>query len=291
MSFDKLQEKIRKLKNPTVVMFDGTPDQIPPHIVNEFKDEPTAYLHYCKQLLDVLKPIVPAVRFRMQGFWMLGAQGTDVLQQLLHYADAQGYYVLLDIPEAMSLSEAERYAKTVFEGTAWPCDGVITSCYIGEDALSPFVRYLKKSDKTLFVILRTGNKTAAQLQDLLSGSRLVHMAAADMVARLGEPYVGQRKYSAVAAVGSAAAADSLRTMRTKYPAVFLLADGFDYSNANAKNCSFAFDRLGHGSAVCAGESITAAWKRAQSDGLAYLDQAVEVAERMKKNLLRYISIL
>ena len=46
-----------------------------------------------------------------------------------------------------------------------------------------------------------------------------------------------------------------------------------------------------GAVVCAGETITCAWKQAQSDGGDFLEQAVAAAERMKKNLTRYVTIL
>ena len=73
--------------------------------------------------------------------------------------------------------------------------------------------------------------------------------------------------------------------------MFLLVDGLDYPSGNAKNCSHAFDRFGYGAAVCAGPSVTAAWKENETDGHDYVDFAVLAAERMKKNITRYITIL
>jgi hypothetical protein len=92
----------------------------------------------------------------------------------------------------------------------------------------------------------------------------------------------------VASVVSAGAPDSLRNFRTKYNRMFLLVDGLDYPSGNAKNCSFAFDRFGYGAAVCAGASITGAWKEADCD---YVTAALQAAERVKKNLTRYFTIL
>ena len=103
--------------------------------------------------------------------------------------------------------------------------------------------------------------------------------------------VGKCGYSQVGALAAASAADSLRSLREKYKRMFLLLDGYDYPNANAKNCRFAFDRLGHGAAACAGISITAAWKEAQTDGTDFVEQSLAAAERMKKNLTRYTTVL
>ena len=117
------------------------------------------------------------------------------------------------------------------------------------------------------------------------------MAAADIVYRFCEPLVGRSGYSQVAAIGPASVADVLKKLRTRYKSLFLLLDGYDYPNSNAKNCSFAFDKLGHGAIACAGSSITQAWNTDTSDSTDYVQCAVQAAERMKKNILRYITIL
>ena len=173
----------------------------------------------------------------------------------------------------------------------WKFDGLAVSVYAGSDVLKPFVNAIKSTDKDLFVVLRTANKSAAELQDLLTGSRLVHMAAADVVYRYCEPLVGRSGYSQIAAIGPASVADVLKKLRARYKSMFLLLDGYDYPNANAKNCSFAFDKLGHGAIACAGSSITAAWDTETYDSTEYVQYAVQAAERMKKNILRYITVL
>ena len=74
--------------------------------------------------------------------------------------------------------------------------------------------------------------------------------------------------------------------------MFLLVDGLDYPSGNAKNCSFAFDRFGYGAAICVGPSVTAAWKDVENaDAVDYVKHAVQAAERIRKNVLRYITIL
>ena len=92
-------------------------------------------------------------------------------------------------------------------------------------------------------------------------------------------------------MASASAPDSLKNLHSKYRSVFLLVDGLDYPSGNAKNCSYAFDRFGHGAAVCAGPSVTAAWLENETDGTNYVEQALQAAERMKKNITRYITVL
>lgn len=292
MSIDKLQEKIRKMKNPSIVDFSVDLKQIPPHILAQEHNEILAYDRFCRELLDGLKGMVPAVRFNMGHFSLLGPDGLFLMSRMTEYAKARDYYVLIDTPECLSRQAAEWSVKCLFaDNCIWQFDGLAVSAYAGSDALKPYMEALKASGKDLFVLLRSANKSAAELQDLLTGSRLVHMAAADIVNRICEPLVGRSGYSQVAAIGPASVADVLKKLRARYPRLFLLLDGYDYANANAKNCSYAFDKLGHGAIACAGFSVTAAWDTDTSDGTDYVERAVQAAERMKKNLLRYITIL
>ena len=292
MSIDKLQEKIRKLKNPSMVDFAVEMDQIPLHIFEQEHSEILGYERFCRELLEALKGIVPAVRFSMGRFSLLGPDGLFLLSRMTQLAKSLDYYVLLDAPESLSAQSAQMAAGSLLsEKCLWQFDGLVVSAYAGSDVLKPYVKTLKGTTKDLFVVLRTANKSAAELQDLLTGSRLVHLAAADIVYRQSEPLVGRSGYSQIAAVGPASVADVLKKLRERYKSLFLLVDGYDYPNANAKNCSMAFDKLGHGAIVCAGAGVTAAWMTDETDGTEYLSAAKEAAERMKKNLLRYTTIL
>lgn len=292
MSIDKLQERIRKLKNPSMVDFSVDLGQIPPHILEEESNEILAYERFCRELLDGLKGIVPAVRFNMGRFSLLGPDGLFLMSRMTEYAKSLEYYVLLDAPEVFSTQAAELSVKHLFSDKCiWHFDGLSVSAYAGSDVLKPYVKALKSPNKDLFVVLRTANKSAAELQDLLTGSRLVYTAAADVVYRFCESMIGRSGYGQVAGIGPASGADALKKLRTRYKSLFLLVDGYDFPNSNAKNCSFAFDKLGHGAIVCAGSGITAAWNEEPCDGQDYIDRAVQAAERMKKNLLRYITVL
>ncbi len=292
MGILKLQEKVRKLKNPLVVDISLSPEQVPPHILNESLTPMLAYGRYYHELLCGLKDVVPAVRLNLGQFSMLGEEGLTLLRDVSHTAKAQGLYVFLDGPECWSVRHAEFAAKTLLSADCpWHFDALVVSAYAGSDVIKPYIPQIKGSGKDLFVVLRTPNKSASELQDLLSGSRLVHIAKANMVSLQGHPMVDRSGYSQIAGVGPASNSDALRNLRSKYPNLFLLVDGLDLPNANAKNCTLAFDKLGRGAVVCAGAGITAAWEEAQSEGRDYVELACQAAERLKKNLLRYITIL
>ena len=288
MSVDILQEKIRKSKNPSILELALPVSDLPP----QFEQNGEGYAAYCDGLLAALKGTVPGVRLSFSAFALLGHDGLYQLSRTLKRAAELGYYTLLDAPEILSPNMAKLVAEGILgDGSIYPCDGLVISGYLGSDVIKPFLTYCKKAQKELFVVVRTANKSAPELQDLLAGSRLVHVAAADHVNRYGADTAGKFGYTRVGIVAAASAAESLRSLRSKYPRLFLLLDGFDYPNANAKNCSFAFDKYGHGAAACGGTAITCAWKEGESDGSDHLEKAKAAAERMKKNLTRYVTVL
>lgn len=289
MSMDVLQERIRKLKCPIIVDMTVKAEYIPTS-VGQDKNDVQAYIAYCDALLDALYSCAAGVRFSFDRFALLGA--LDGLHTLLEKAMSLGFYVLLDGPAMLAPWGAEAAAEAIFsEGSKYPCHGLVLSPWIGSDAIKPFLPYCKDQGKSVFFAVRTANKTALELQDLMTGGRLTHVAAADIVNRHGEPIFGKCGYSHVGAMTAGTNAAAVSGLRGKYKRIFLLVDGIDYPGGNAKNCSFAFDRLGHGAAVCAGPDVTAAWIKAETDGTDFADLAVKAVERLKGNIARYVSIL
>ena len=288
MSLDVLQEKIRKMKCPIVLDLTVQPQQIPEDFHRE--DPVTEMADFCAAMLAGLKTTVPGVRFCFDQFALLGGDGLQALSGLLRDAQSMGYYVLLDGPAVTTPWAAKRAAMLLTDDSAYPCDGLIIDGYIGTDAIRPF-QDACKNGKTLFVTVRTPNRSAAELQDLMIGTRLVHGVAADMVNRVGQPIQGKCGYSQMGLVTSATNANAVSGLRSKYKNLFLLVDGLDYPGGNGKNASLGFDRFGHGCALSVGPAIYGAWSLEQSDSSQAVQQAQRAAERIRNNMSRYISIL
>lgn len=292
MSIDVLQEKIRKTKNPAMIDLALKSSDLPPNLLKEEGSAAAAYGRFCRELLEELKGTVPALRVSFTAFAVLGPEGLKELQSVLKAAAATGYYVALEAPYILSPMMAQATAEAVWgENPMYPCDGLIISAYAGSDVIKQFLPYVQDKKKDLFPVVRTSNKTAPEIQDLLTGSRLVHAAAADLVNRFGADNAGKFGYARISVVAGANSAESLRALRLKFPRLFFLVDDMDYTGCNAKICSNAFDKFGHGAVVCAGPTITAAWKDQQTDGRDFAVQAIGAVERMKKNLTRYVTVL
>lgn len=292
MSIDLLQTKMKKLNNTLMVNLSNEPDMLPPEVLEAHEDICDAYADYCSQLLAGLKGEAAAVRFSLMHFALLGGSGVSILSDLLKRAASLGFYTLLDAYGISSPASARHSAEKIWgEGSKLPCDGLLISSYFGTDIIKPFLPYCESKKKDLFIVVRSTHKSSSELQDLLAGSRTVHMAAADYVNRFGANTVGKYGYSRIGIAASATAGDSVKMLRAKYPQLFMIIDGLDVSGANAKNASYGFNNLGHGAICCVGSSVTCAWKEAEYQGLDFVQAAVAAARKAQKKLGRYISVL
>lgn len=287
MSIDVLQNKIRKLKNPAALWLCPAQSLIPAAVLEEAGSLGKAYGQYALSLLENLQEYFCAVRVNFDAFALAGVDGLVSLERVLDQAKKLGYYVILDWMHMEDPASAEQAAKVILKEGAWPCDAVVVTPYGGSEGVKPYLSAAGKKD--VFVAVKTGNKSASELQDLQTGGRQVYIASAELVSIWGEMSVERFGYSRVAAVAGAANASALRILRQKFPRLFMLVEGLETTGANVKNCSYAFDRMGYGALVCAGSSILGAWKE-REDG-DYLEAARDASDRLKRNLSRYVTVL
>ena len=286
MSMDTLKNKIRKLRNPSALTIAPAPDLVPPAILAEIEDPVRAMGEYCCRALEALKGHIPAVKVSFGAFALYGPEGLTELRRVLESADRLGYYVILDWQHQEDEPAAKASAKALLGGN-WKCDGVVVCAYAGSGSIKPYIQEANKNRKDVYVVLKTGGKSGSELQDLQTGGRTVYTAGADMLAKMADSAMDRCGYSRVAAVCAANHVNSIRNLRMKYPKMFLLVDGLEASNANARNASFAFDNMGYGGLVCA--NLMGAWLENPANDP--MEELVAAAGRMKRNIGTYVIVL
>lgn len=84
----------------------------------------------------------------------------DVIE--LHFPDIP---VILDYKRGDIQRSSENYAAEGF--ISWGCDAVTAAPYMGSDSVVPFLRLASKRDRGVYVLNRTSNRGAAELQNLI----------------------------------------------------------------------------------------------------------------------------
>lgn len=309
MSIDALQNRIRKFKNPSMLGLDPTPEVIPQFLFEAayaqhgktLRAMGEAYRVFCTALLDELSDLIPAVKIQSACFEALGHEGVKVMQELMVYAKELGYYVLLDSMRGDIGNIAEIHARAVFgeleaQGELfrpYTCDGVTVNGYLGSDGITPFLPYLQdNSQKNIFLIIKSSNKSSREVQDLISGDRIVHTAMADLAMRWSQNLFGKCGYSEIVAVVGATHPQTLKSLRSRYDRLFFLVPGYGAQGGTARTVQYAFDRFGHGAIISASRSIIAAWKTEDdADGRDYCAKARQSAEKMRENILKFVTVL
>ena len=139
-------------------------------------------------------------------------------------------------------------------------------------------------------MVKSSNRSGREVQDLISGDRLVHTAMADLAMRWSDGLYGRQGYSAIGAL-MGADGKMLAAMRQKYDRLFFLVTGYGAQGGTAKPVANAFDQFGHGAIVSASRSILGAWQKAESDGADYCERALEAACKMKRDLAKYVAVM
>ena len=299
MSIDFLQERIRKLKNPTRVGLDPYLPILPNHIVRDAFDRDgqtlagaaAAYGRFCTELLDALKELVPAVKIQSACFEALGADGIAQMQRISAYAKDLGYYVLIDSMRGDVGNIAEIHAQAMF-GTVpvgetahqiYRCDALTVNGYLGSDGVKPYLPYCKNDGKNIFLLLKTSNKSSREVQDLLSGDRVIYTAMADLAMRWSTNLFGRSGYSEIGAVVGATYPEQGAALRKRLPHTFFLVPGYGAQGATGKDLRGCFDANARGAVVNASRSILTAWKK--QPGVDFAQAARNEAIRMRDDIM------
>jgi len=323
MSFDRLQEKIDALQNPSVVGLDPALEHIPPQVLERHFAEKGETLEAAADavyewgvgLVDVLYDIVPAVKPQLAYYEALGPDGVWALKKTCDYAKAKGMYVICDGKRndigttAQAYSEA--YLGAVKVGGArlrpFDADALTVNAYLGSDGIKPFIDMAVKYDKAVFALVRTSNPSAGELQDLPThttqgdGSlvfreehkrtvppcRTVPLcyAVGDLMEKISLDTAGKYGYTRVGAVVGATYPEEAGFLRARLKHTFFLVPGYGAQGGSAAEAVCAFDENGRGAIINSSRAIIAAWKKTRGD---YADAARAEALRMRDEFRREI---
>lgn len=191
MIIDTLIDKIKEFDNPTVVGIDTSFDYLPEEMragVKDFKGAADSIIAFNKEIIDSICDIVPCVKVQIAYYEMYGLDGMRAFLETLRYAAKRGLLVMTDAKRNDIGATAECYAKAYLgetavgecNDTAFDSDFLTVNGYLGSDGIKPFLNWMEKRGKGIFVLVKTSNKSSGELQDLKleNGKRCTHIWAA-----------------------------------------------------------------------------------------------------------------
>jgi len=127
-----------------------------------------AALDFCLRLVKATAPYAAAFKPNAAFFELYGPEGwaalKDIVATVQEQSDRLGSMipVILDAKRGDIASTAEAYAKSAF--TQLGVHAITLNPYLGKDSIDPFLTY---KEKGVFLLCKTSNPGATDLQDLL----------------------------------------------------------------------------------------------------------------------------
>jgi orotidine-5'-phosphate decarboxylase len=284
---DKLAAAVRQKQTPVVVGLDPRFESLPESIRNSCRGNrpasvAAAFSEFCRSVIDVVAPLVPAIKPQVAFFEQFGPPGLAALAEVIAYARQRELLVIVDAKRNDIGSTAEAYAAAYF-GTAapWPADALTVSPYLGDDSLAPFIDAARKCGGGVFVLVKTSNPGGSQFQDLACGVQRLYRHVAHAVEQSAIADVGACGYGSVGAVVGATYPEQLAELRAAMPHAWLLIPGYGSQGGAAADVAAGFDAPGLGAIVNNARGIIFAYqsKRFASFGEARWQEAIEAATR------------
>lgn len=303
---DRLQGRIDKMNNPTVMGLDPVLDYVPEQLRDYFSEQcedpamaaGLAILEFNRRLIDATADIVPAVKPQLAYYEQYGVHGWEALRQTIAYAKSKGMLVIADGKRNDIGSTASAYANAIlgetelqsgFRQSMLGADCITVNAWLGIDGIEPFLKLCREDGKGIFVLVRTSNPSAVDIQDLkLEDGRTVYEAMADKVSEWGSSLAGSCGYSSVGAVVGATWPQQAAELRSRMPQTMILVPGYGAQGAGASDAIAGFGPDGRGGIVNASRSLMNAWKKHNMDhelfDLACRKEALEMRENLRRAL-------
>lgn len=208
---------------------------------------------FCRDVITRVGEHCVAAKPQLAYFERFGADGWSAFAAVAQAASDAGLLVIADAKRGDIGSTATAYAEAFLHD---PIDAMTVNPMLGADAVAPFLARAAGEGRGLFLLVRTSNPGAADLQDLpLADGRLWHEALADQVAGWGGASIGASGLSSVGAVVGATVPERLVALRERMPNQPFLLPGVGAQGGRPEQLGPAFGGRAAGALVSASRSI------------------------------------
>ena len=205
-------------------------------------------------------------------------------------------YVIADIKRNDIGATAKAYSQAYLGTTSvggveiepFGADSVTINAYLGTDGVEPFLEECRARQKSIFILVKTSNKSSGEFQNRDMEGRPLFVNVAEMMKTWGEGLYTACSYNEVGAVVGATYPEEQKIVRSIIPKAYFLVPGYGAQGATAKDISNAFNDYGLGAIVNSSRGIMWAWQKTGKDGVDFDSAARAEAIRMRDDITAYI---
>lgn len=258
MIIDRLFAEVEK-KGSVCVGLDSHLDYIPESMKLEYSDKSELIFRFNKRIIDCTKDIVAIYKPQIAFYESYGIEGLLAYKKTLEYLREIGALSIGDVKRGDISSTASMYAKAHFEGD-FEADFITLNPYMGFDSITPYLPYLESGDKGVFVLLRTSNPGAKDIEYLDVNGESLYYHIGDKLEEMGRDYIGKYGYSSLAAVVGGTHTDEALEIRERYKNMYFLIPGYGAQGAKGEDVSLYLND-GNGGVVNSSRGIIKAYMK------------------------------
>jgi orotidine-5'-phosphate decarboxylase len=213
---DRLAARSAATRTVLCLGLDPDPAALPPG----FSRDLAGVEAFATLLLEAAAPVAAAVKPNLAFFEAFGSAGIAALERLRGRIPA-GVPVVMDAKRGDIGSTAARQAAALYDGLG--ADAITVSPYLGEEAIRPLI---ERADRFAYVLCRTSNPGAGELQNLEVGPDATGGAPAEALhLRVARRVAGWGPGGTVGLVVGATAPRELGDIRALAPGLAFLVPG------------------------------------------------------------------
>jgi orotidine-5'-phosphate decarboxylase len=228
---------------------------------------------FSREVVDLVAPLVAVVKVQAAFYECFGPPGCQAFVDTVRHAKDRGLLVIADVKRSDIGSTAEAYAQatvgaTTVRGTEvfdLGADAATVSPYFGSEGVAPFIHQAAAHGRGLFVLVRTSNPGAEEIQGRAAKGVPLFLRVGALVHEWGKEHVGRSGYSCVGAVVGATNPADAAKLRRLMPQAYFLVPGYGAQGAGAADAAPAFDARGRGALVNSSRGILFAYDRPPYD--------------------------
>ena len=283
MTRQELIANIQRKQSFLCVGLDTDLKKVPEHLLGE--DNPI--FAFNKAIIDSTLDVSACYKVQIAYYEAYGMAGLRAYARTLAYLREKKAVIIADIKRGDIAKTAEMYARAHFTGE-FEADFITLSPYMGLDSLSPYLPYLKDNGKGVFVLIRTSNEGAKDIEYLPTenGKRVYHVVG-EKLQQLGKDYLGECGYSAVGGVMGCTHPDEAAEIRNMLDTTFFLIPGYGAQGGKAEDIA-KYLRNGNGGVVNSSRGILLAYRKQDNGAAHFADCARAEAIRMRDDTLKWL---
>jgi orotidine-5'-phosphate decarboxylase len=288
---DRLAALVEERRSRVVLGLDPDPASLWPEALERFggggggrfarANTAEAVVEHCRAAIVSAGPACVAVKLQLACFERLGAPGWEALEQTVAIARDHALLVIADGKRGDVPVTARAYAQALVGETPGPfgpvpglgADAFTANPLLGRDSLEPLIDAAAATGAGCFLLVRTSNPGAAELQD--EGDPPLHERLARLADELGARRTGACGLSMVGAVTGATQPDLLARLRELMPRAVFLLPGVGAQGGRVEDLGAAFAPHPAAGLVTASRSIVNAYEERGGDPAAAAAAAAE----------------